>query len=73
MIPIGYHQKKLYDFFTVIHNRCPIGTHWVSQPYTHQGICVWDFGLVCCGSNSSNMSQNKGLGLHGHKQTPLEQ
>jgi len=52
---------------------CPVGTHWVSQPYTHQGICVWDFGLVCCVSNSSDMSQNKGLGLHGHEQTPPEQ
>jgi len=72
MIPIGYLPKKLYDFFNVIHNRCLVGTHWVSQPYTHQGVCVWNFGLVCCVTNSLDMSQSTCLGPHGHEHTPLK-
>jgi hypothetical protein len=54
----------------MIHNKWPVGTHWVSRPYTHQGVCVWDFGLVCCVTNSSDMSQSRGPRPHAHEQTP---
>jgi len=57
MIPSGY----------------PYDTHWVSRPYTRQGVCVWDFGVVCCVTNSLDMSQSRGPGPHGHEQTPPEQ
>jgi hypothetical protein len=72
MVPIGYLQKKLYVFFTVIDNKWSVGTHWVSQPCTHQGVCVWDFGLICSVTNALDMNQSRGLGPHGHKHTPLE-
>jgi hypothetical protein len=80
MIPSGYpydthwvSPKKVVCFFYHETQQVPIGTHWVSQPYTHQGVCAWDFGLVCCVTNSSDMSQSRSPRPHGHEQTLREQ
>jgi hypothetical protein len=51
MIPIGYHQKKLYVFFTMRHNRCPlvpIGYHNLThiREYVHGILDLYVVSLI---------------------------
>ncbi len=77
MIPNGYpydthwvSPKKIVCFFYYdtqqVSSWYPLGI----MTYTHQGVCVHDFGLVCCVSNSLDMNQSRGPRPHGHEQTP---